>query len=156
MDEMTKTRLVNSEAALKQQLDDPEFRREWERTAVARAVAMCLLKYRRAHALSQTALGRRLGMKQPAVARLEAGDHTPRLETLVLISRALGIEFLVDIGPPRCQSGWLTDAVKEADVVQNVESPEGKILIAAKSTGRPSRGVRPAKIPCRDSARGGP
>ena len=129
---MSKNRLVSSDAALKEQLRNPEFRREWERTAVARVVAMRLLMYRQAHRLSQSALAEKLGMKQPAIARLEAGDHTPRLETLMLLSRTLGIEFLVDIAPRGRPSRWLTNAVNQADVVQNVESPEGKILIAAQ------------------------
>src|SRR3990170_5751415 len=123
---MSKNRLVSSDAALKEQLRNPEFRREWERTAVARVVAMRLLMYRQAHRLSQSALAEKLGMKQPAIARLEAGDHTPRLETLMLLSRTLGIEFLVDIAPSGSPSRWLKNAVNQADVVQNVESPEGK------------------------------
>jgi transcriptional regulator with XRE-family HTH domain len=38
-------------------------------------------------------------MKQPAVARLEAGEQNPNWETLTRISDGLGVEFLVDIAP---------------------------------------------------------
>jgi len=78
---------------------DPAFREEWERTALARLVAVQLIKYRAANKLSQRALAERLGKKQPYVARLEAGDTNPDFETLVNISRALGIEFVIDIAP---------------------------------------------------------
>jgi ribosome-binding protein aMBF1 (putative translation factor) len=78
---------------------DPEFREEWERTALARLVAVQLIKYRATNKLSQRALAERLGKKQPYVARLEAGETNPDLETLVHISRALGIEFVIDIAP---------------------------------------------------------
>jgi ribosome-binding protein aMBF1 (putative translation factor) len=78
---------------------DPEFRDEWERTALARLVAAQLIKYRAVNKLSQRALAERLGKKQPYVARLEAGDTNPDLETLVNISRALGIEFVIGIAP---------------------------------------------------------
>jgi ribosome-binding protein aMBF1 (putative translation factor) len=78
---------------------DPEFREEWERTALARLVAVQLIKYRAVNKLSQRALAERLGKKQPYVARLEAGETNPDLETLVSISRALGIEFVIDIAP---------------------------------------------------------
>lgn len=49
--------------------------------------------------LSQTALARILGMHQPAVARLEAGDHEPSLATLSRLARKLGVEFHIDITP---------------------------------------------------------
>jgi ribosome-binding protein aMBF1 (putative translation factor) len=78
---------------------DPEFREEWERTALARLVAVELIRYRATNKLSQRGLAERLGKKQPYVARLEAGDTNPDLETLVNISRALGIEFVIDIAP---------------------------------------------------------
>ena len=78
---------------------NPEFREEWERTALARLVAVQLIKYRAVNKLSQRSLADKLGKKQPYVARLEAGETNPDLETLVNISRALGIEFVIDIAP---------------------------------------------------------
>ncbi len=78
---------------------DPEYRREWERTALARAVAVKVVAHRAEHRLSQTALGKRLGMSQPAVAHLESGEHNPTFPTLLRISDALGIEFAIDIAP---------------------------------------------------------
>jgi len=41
-----------------EELADPEIRREYERTALAHAVAMRVIGYRAAHGLSQTALAR--------------------------------------------------------------------------------------------------
>ena len=91
---------VNSEALLAEEMArDPDFREEWEQTALARLVAVQLIKYRAANKLSQRALAERLGKKQPYVARLEAGETNPDLETLVNISQALGIEFVIDIAP---------------------------------------------------------
>ena len=84
---------------LAEHLKDPEFRAEWERTQLANAVALRLIAYRVEHELTQTELARRVGMKQPAIARLEAGEHEPSLATLVRISRGLGIAFHIDITP---------------------------------------------------------
>jgi ribosome-binding protein aMBF1 (putative translation factor) len=78
---------------------DPEYRREWERTALARAVAVKVIAYRAEHDLSQTALAKRLRMSQPAVARLESGEHNPTFPMLLRISDALGIELAIDITP---------------------------------------------------------
>lgn len=69
------------------------------RTALARAVAMRVLAFRVEHGLSQTALARQLDMQQPAIARLEAGDHEPTFSTLERLARGLGIEFHIDITP---------------------------------------------------------
>jgi len=91
---------VSYEALLAEEMArDPDFREEWEQTALARLVAVQLIKYRATNKLSQRALAEKLGKKQPYVARLEAGETNPDLETLVNISRALGIEFVIDIAP---------------------------------------------------------
>lgn len=92
--------LSTHEEVLAGHLDaDPEYRREWERTALARAVAVKVIAYRAEHDLSQTALAKRLRMSQPAVARLESGEHNPTFPMLLRISDALGIELAIDITP---------------------------------------------------------
>ncbi|MCA1846051.1 MAG: helix-turn-helix domain-containing protein [Actinobacteria bacterium] len=91
--------LPSAESVIAQNLKDPAFRAEWERTAVARAVALRVLQYRTEHGISQTELARRLEMKQPAIARLEAGEHNPSFETLARLSSALGIEFHIAVTP---------------------------------------------------------
>jgi ribosome-binding protein aMBF1 (putative translation factor) len=78
---------------------NPEYRREWERTALARAVAVKVMAYRAEHGVSQAALARRLGMSQPAIARLESGEHNPTFPTLLRLSKTLGIELALDIVP---------------------------------------------------------
>jgi ribosome-binding protein aMBF1 (putative translation factor) len=88
-----------SDKVIARQLKDPHVRAEWDRTAVARAVASRLVEYRVEHHLSQTALARQLGMKQPAVARLEAGEHNPSFDTLARLSRALDMEFHIAVTP---------------------------------------------------------
>lgn len=78
---------------------DPAYRDEYERTKVANDIAICVLRYRTEHNLTQTAFGRLVGMRQPHVARLEAGEHEPSLSTLIRLSGALGVDFTVDIRP---------------------------------------------------------
>jgi DNA-binding XRE family transcriptional regulator len=78
---------------------DPEFRAEWDRRAFAEAVALRVVGYRVEHHLTQTALARQLGMKQPAIARLESGDVTPSLDTLSRLASQLQITFHIDVTP---------------------------------------------------------
>lgn len=84
---------------LAEDLKDPEFRAEWERTAVARAVAIRVAAYRAQHALTQAQLAKKLGMTQSAIARLELGEHEPTLTTLARLSQGLDIDFHIDITP---------------------------------------------------------
>lgn len=93
------THTVPYEKVLEEHLKDPEFRAEWERTAVARAVANQVLKYRIDHDLSQTALARQLGVSQAVVGRLELGEHEPKISTLRRLSQVLGMRFLLEIHP---------------------------------------------------------
>jgi DNA-binding XRE family transcriptional regulator len=114
---------------LKEHLRDPAFRDRWQRTALARAVALRLVAYRADNGLSQTALARLLGMKQPAVARLEAGEKNPSWETLARISKALGMEFVIDI-VPRGRRGFVERLAGTTKVVER-GSGQGADLVVA-------------------------
>lgn len=97
---MTKLSALRTASDIRaEDLADDQVNAEHIRTVLARAVAMRVLAYRVEHGLSQTALARQLGMQQPAVARLEAGDHEPTFSTLERLARGLGIEFHIDITP---------------------------------------------------------
>ncbi len=92
-------RLVSNAVVLEEMLQDPQFRAEWDRTALARAVAEAVIAYRAEHQLSQSALARLLGWSQPVVARLEAAEHNPTMDTLLTVARTLGLQTQVKVGP---------------------------------------------------------
>ncbi|MBA3415652.1 MAG: helix-turn-helix transcriptional regulator [Chloroflexia bacterium] len=118
-------------------LANPEFRAEWERTAPARALALRLVAYRAEHGLSQTALAKKLGVSQPAVFRMELGEHLPTLATLIKIAEALDIEVLVDITPKGRPSAWLLpEAARDAAAERTATANGGTLLLAV---GAPSR-----------------
>jgi ribosome-binding protein aMBF1 (putative translation factor) len=77
--------------------NNPEYRREIERTQLANDVAIKVIRYRADHGLSQAQLARKLGMRQPHIARLEAGDHEPSVTMLGRLADALGLDFSLDI-----------------------------------------------------------
>ncbi len=87
------------EEVLADLLKNPEFREDWERTAVPRALALHLMRVRRERGVTETEFARQLGMSQPAYARLDLGEHVPTIKTLKKISNALGVTFRIDIRP---------------------------------------------------------
>ena len=125
--------LSSAEDVLSRQLEDADFRAEWERSALARAVALRIVAYRAEHGLSQTELGRRVGMSQPAVARLETGEHVPTIHTLLRLSDALRIAFLVDIGPADGGHNWISSSIESAEVIESVTTERGSRLLVAVS-----------------------
>jgi len=97
----TKAKLIRARQVLTKHLQRPEFPREWERSALARAVAIAVVGYRAKRHLTQTQLAKRLGVRQPHIARLETGEHTPSMEMLQRLARALGLRFIVEVAPMR-------------------------------------------------------
>jgi len=95
--------LTTAEELHERDLADPQYRAEYERTHFANEVAIRLIAYRAEHGLTQTALGRLVGMRQPHVARLEAGDHEPSVSTLARLSAALEVDFTLAITPKGVQ-----------------------------------------------------
>jgi transcriptional regulator with XRE-family HTH domain len=78
---------------------DPQVAAELKRTPVGQQFALWLVEYRVEHGLTQAALAQLVGMKQPAIARLEGGDHEPSVATLARLARALDVSLVLDIAP---------------------------------------------------------
>lgn len=125
--------LQTHDAVLADELRDPEFRAEWDRLALARAVGQSLMRYRVQNSLSQRKLADVLGIKQPQVARLEAGQHDPSFGTLRLLSDRLGMEFLVDISPPKSRTRWINSKPRHAKLFEDAELSTGtRVAVAAR------------------------
>jgi transcriptional regulator with XRE-family HTH domain len=123
---------TTAELIAEQQNTDPRFRAEWERTALARAVAVAIVSYRAQHDLSQRDLAERLGMKQPQVARLELGEVNPSIETLMRVSGRLGIEFTIDVRPSASPVRNLTARAQGESLVGSYRGHEAEMLVAAR------------------------
>ena len=123
--------MKTSQQALAEELCDPTFKREWERTAVARAVALKVLAYRTDHGLSQRALAKNLGMTQPQVARLEAGEHNPTIDTLARLAQTLDIEFAIDVHPRKRKPKLLSGRARKTNAIASYKTDTASVLLAA-------------------------
>lgn len=94
---MRPNELRTAEQVHQEDMRDSEYRAEWERTALGRAVSLAVVRYRAQHELTQTGLAKLLGWTQPQVARLEDDDVQPSLQTLRHLADRLGMRFVITV-----------------------------------------------------------
>jgi HTH-type transcriptional regulator / antitoxin HipB len=82
-------------------LASPEAKVAYQRARRDFEIGMQIRQLREAAGISQAELARRMGTSQPAVARLEAGGGTPKIDTLEKAATALGAELVVQLIPTR-------------------------------------------------------
>jgi DNA-binding XRE family transcriptional regulator len=78
-------------------LKDSEYEAALHDLAPYEQIARRLITLRVEHGLSQAELARRCGVSQPAIARLERGEHEPRLATLRRVAHAFGADLVLDL-----------------------------------------------------------
>ena len=74
---------------LEEQLKDPEFREEWEKTEDAYQVTRALIAARIEKKVSQRELARRANTTQAVVSRIENMSASPSVKTLAKLAKAL-------------------------------------------------------------------
>lgn len=62
----------------------------------AKQVGAIIRRARRNAGLTQTELGKRVGLRQATVSKLEKGEPATRLSTLLDALTALGLEIIID------------------------------------------------------------
>lgn len=122
---------TNDELLAEQLRDDAEFRAEWERTGLARAIALAVVHFRTDRRLSQRQLAGKLGMTQPQVARLERGDVNPSWDTLIRVAVGLGIELNISVTPAHHKPTLVTKRARTKNVVGEVHTDRADVLVAA-------------------------
>lgn len=80
-------------------LADPEVRAEYDALNDEFDLARTVIALRAESGLTQRALAERVGIKQPQLARIEAGRQIPKLETLALLAEGAGYTVEVNFIP---------------------------------------------------------
>lgn len=62
----------------------------------AKQIGAIIRRARRNAGLTQTELGKRIGLRQATVSKLEKGEPATRLSTLLDALTALGLEIIID------------------------------------------------------------
>ena len=86
----------------KELLKDSKERQEYERLKPKYDMIQRLIERRNQLRMSQTKLATIIGTKQPAIARLENGDHNTTVSTLFKVANALDLDISLKVrGKPK-------------------------------------------------------
>ena len=80
---------------LGEQLNDPEFKKEWDSSEMEYQLMMMVLKARNEQNLTQSELAERTGIRQSNISRIEKGQALPSILTLSKIAHGLGKELQI-------------------------------------------------------------
>lgn len=86
-------------------LADPGFVREYEKLRPEFELVSKLIALRQQLGLSQREFAQRIGIKQPALARLESGRQVPKLETLQKLVEGAGYRLELRFVPRTGEGG---------------------------------------------------
>ncbi len=84
---------------LEQQLQNTEFKQEYDALQPERAVMQAIIDARRAAGLTQRDLARRTGIAQGDISRIENGTANPSVRTLQRLAKGMGMTLMVSFVP---------------------------------------------------------
>ena len=84
---------------LQEQLQDPEFRKEYEALQPEHAVVQAIIDARKNAGLTQKELSERTGIAQGDISKLENGTANPSIRTLQRLAAAMGMTLKVEFLP---------------------------------------------------------
>lgn len=80
---------------LKEELKDPEFKKEWEKLQPELEIQRAIIDYRISHNCTQKEAAKRIGMDRADLNRFEKGICNPTLSTLQKIAKALDKKLVI-------------------------------------------------------------
>ena len=81
---------------LQEQLQDPEFCREYEALQPERAVIQAIIDARQSAGLTQKELSERTGIAQGDISKLEKGNANPSIRTLQRLAAGMGMRLKLE------------------------------------------------------------
>ncbi len=80
-----------------EQLQDPEFRKEYEASRPEYELTRSLIAARIAAGMTQKDLAEKSGIRQSNISRIENGNCVPTLSTLMALAQALGKKLRISL-----------------------------------------------------------
>lgn len=124
--------LRNSRDVLAERIEnDPDFRKRWNETALARELSNHVVRYRAENDLTQTEFAALVGMHQPQIARIEVGETMPTIPTLIKLAPVLEIEYTVTVKPADTDSKIVKKSARKNAVADYADSGAEVVVLAA-------------------------
>lgn len=90
---------------LNEQLQDPEFRKEWEDIQPEMDVIRAMVDARISQNLTQRELAERTGINQADISKLENGTRNPSLKLLKRLADGMGMTLKIEFVPKEIAKG---------------------------------------------------
>lgn len=89
----------NFRQTLKEQLNDAEFKQEWDKTELEYQIIKAMLTARKQKNITQKELSEITGITQSDISKLENGSANPSLQTLKKLADGLGMVIKLEFVP---------------------------------------------------------
>lgn len=86
---------------LKEQLQNPEFKKEWDDLQPELDVIRAIVDARISQNLTQKELAEKTGINQADISKLENGTRNPSLKLLKRLADGMGMELKIDFIPKK-------------------------------------------------------
>ena len=84
---------------LQEQLQDSEFKKEYEALQPEKAIIQAIIDARRESGLTQKELSERTGIAQGDISKLERGNANPSIRTLQRLATGMGMTIRLEFVP---------------------------------------------------------
>ncbi len=91
--------MTNMKDFLKEQLKDPEFKKEYDALDAEFSIVQAMLDARKNAGLTQKDLAARTGIAQADISKLESGRGNPSLRTLQRLADGMGMKLKLEFVP---------------------------------------------------------
>ena len=89
----------NFRETLNEQLQDPEFKAEWDALEPERQIMRAIIEGRDERDLTQKQLAEVTGIAQADISKLENGNANPSLRTLQRLAAGMGMQVKIEFIP---------------------------------------------------------
>lgn len=85
---------------LNEQLNDSEFKKEWDALEVEFSIVQALIDARESSGLTQSELAKRTGIAQGDISKFENGNGNPSVKTLKRLAQGMGKTLKIEFVDP--------------------------------------------------------
>ena len=90
---------TNFKDYLKEQLQDPAFKAEYDALEPEYAIMQAMIDARKASGLTQKELAERTGISQGDISKMENGSANPSIRTLQRLAAGMGMKLQLEFTP---------------------------------------------------------